>query len=406
MGSGKGRFSFVHSRMVKSLIFSGSVLLIFAFVLLRYEGFFAGISALFKVLRPPIIGVVLAFILNSPFRLLEKRLLWLTERINPKGRPLPRFSYWMGLVLTYLFAGAVVAAIVCIIIPQFAASIRQFTANFDTYYHNAEQLLLANRDTVVFEWLQKWDIEKKLVGLTEYLPDMLLKTFDFTASLFGVVVDLFVGIAFSVYILADKRGLKKMAQGLARLALKQPRYSRFAGAMGLTVDTFSSFFNGQMTEAFILGILCYIGMKVFRFDYAVLISVIIGITNMIPIVGPIAGTIPCALVLLLVSPRQAVWFVLFVIILQQLESNLIYPRVVGNSVGLPPLWVLLAVVLGGGLGGILGMILGIPVLSLLYTYLQNRLREAEPAEASKPAEQPLPASPKPPAKPSPRQRKK
>ena len=154
--------------------------------------------------------------------------------------------------------------------------------------------------------------------------------------------------------------------------------------MKLTVDTFSSFVNGQLTEAFILGVLCYIGMKVFRFDYAVLISVIIGITNMIPIVGPIAGTIPCALVLLLASPRQAVWFVLFVIVLQQLESNLIYPRVVGSSVGLPPLWVLLAVVLGGGLGGILGMILGIPVLSLVYTYLQNRLKELEPEEAPKP----------------------
>jgi len=401
---GKGRFSFIHSRLVKSLIFSGVVLLVFAFILLRYEGFFAGISALFKILRPPIIGVVLAFILNSPFRVLEKRLLWLTEKLNPKKKPLPRLSYWLGLVLTYVLAGAVVAAIVCIIIPQFAASIRQFTANFDTYYHNAERLLLANKDTVVFEWLQKWNIEQKLVGLTEYLPEMLLKTFDFTASIFGVVVDLFVGIAFSVYILADKRGLKKMAQGLAKLVLKQPRYSRFAGTMKLTVDTFSSFFNGQMTEAFILGILCYIGMKVFRFDYAVLISVIIGITNMIPIVGPIAGTIPCALVLLLASPRQAVWFVLFVIVLQQLESNLIYPRVVGSSVGLPPLWVLLAVVLGGGLGGILGMILGIPVLSLLYTYLQNRLKEAEPEEPSKPAAKPLPAAPAP--HPSPKKKRK
>ncbi|MGN0590780.1 AI-2E family transporter [Ruminococcus sp.] len=397
MNSSKGRFSFVHSRLVKSLIFSGAVLLILAFILLRYEGFFAALSTLFQVLRPPIIGVVLAFILNTPFSLLEQRLLWVTERLSPKKKPMPRLAYWLGLVLTYLFAAAVVAAIVCIIIPQFADSIRQFAANFDTYYENVEQLLLSHKDMAVFDWLQQWGIEEKLMGLTEYLPEMLLKTFDFTASLFGVVVDLFVGIAFSVYILADKRGLKKMAQGLAKLALKQPRYSRFAGAMKLTVDTFSSFVNGQLTEAFILGVLCYIGMKVFRFDYAVLISVIIGITNMIPIVGPIAGTIPCALVLLLASPRQAVWFVLFVIVLQQLESNLIYPRVVGSSVGLPPLWVLLAVVLGGGLGGILGMILGIPVLSLVYTYLQNRLRELEPEEAPKP----VPGKPAPAAKPTP-----
>ena len=114
MEPGKGRFSFIHSRLVKSLIFSGGVLLVFAFILLRYEGFFAGISALFKILRPPIIGVVLAFILNSPFRVLERRLLWLTEKLNPKKKPLPRLSYWLGLVLISFVLPAVLTWLIAI----------------------------------------------------------------------------------------------------------------------------------------------------------------------------------------------------------------------------------------------------------------------------------------------------
>ena len=123
-------------------------------------------------------------------------------------------------------------------------------------------------------------------------------------------------------------------------------------------------------DACILGLLCFIGMSIFHFQYPVLISVIIGLTNMIPIVGPIVGTVPCALILLLVEPKQAIWFVVFVIVIQQIDSNLIYPRVVGGSVGLPAMWVLFAVIVGGGLFGVLGMVLGVPVMSLIYVILR------------------------------------
>ena len=125
-------------------------------------------------------------------------------------------------------------------------------------------------------------------------------------------------------------------------------------------------------DACILGLLCFIGMSIFHFQYPVLISVIIGLTNMIPIVGPIVGTVPCALILLLVEPKQAIWFVVFVIVIQQIDSNLIYPRVVGGSVGLPAMWVLFAVIVGGGLFGVLGMVLGVPVMSLIYVILREK----------------------------------
>ena len=121
-------------------------------------------------------------------------------------------------------------------------------------------------------------------------------------------------------------------------------------------------------------------MKIFRFDYAPLISVIIGITNMIPIVGPILGTIPGALILLMVNPIKAVWFVVFIIIIQQIDSNLIYPKVVGNSIGLPGLWVLFAITVGGGLWGILGMIVGVPLVSILYAVILEKIKREEARE--------------------------
>ena len=185
-----------------------------------------------------------------------------------------------------------------------------------------------------------------------------------------------MGIVFSVYILLDKQRLKKNAKTIAKLVFKS-KYNRLEKIMTLAYDTFANFISGQLTEAVILGIMCFIGMSIFRFDYAPLISVIIGITNMIPIVGPILGTIPGAFIQLLVDPIKAVWFVVFIIVIQQIDSNLIYPKVVGNSIGLPALWVLFAITVGGGIGGVLGMILGVPIVSILYALIGEKIRKSE-----------------------------
>ena len=137
----------------------------------------------------------------------------------------------------------------------------------------------------------------------------------------------------------------------------------------LTCDTFARFLSSQFKEALILGVLCWLGMKLFHFPYPALCSVIIGVTNIVPYLGPVIGAVPCALLMLLVKPSAVLWFLLYLTVLQQIESNLIYPRVVGSSIGLPPAWVLGAIVLCGGLFGAAGLILGVPFAAVVYALL-------------------------------------
>ncbi|MBQ8904796.1 MAG: AI-2E family transporter [Ruminococcus sp.] len=376
------RFDFINSTLVKSMIFSGGVLIVLAFIILRYEGFFAVCDAVGDVFRPIAIGILLAFLLNRPFLALERGLLKLTAKCNKKKQPSERLSYVLALVLTYLSAAFLLAGLVGILIPRISESADLFVDNLGGYLTNLETYIERLRATKLFSGLETMDIdiEEKIKGVADYLPDMLLKTYDMTAGLIGAVIDFAVGVVFSIYILADKRRLKKQAQSLSRIVLKK-RYPRFAEIMNLAVTTFSDFASGQCMEAVFIGIFCFIGMQIFGFDYAVLISVIIGMTNMIPIVGPFIGTIPCAFMLLLVDPKQALWFVVFIVVLQQLESNLLYPRVVGKSVGLPPLWVLAAVMIGGGLGGVLGMVIGVPLCSIIYVLVERRIQEEERTSA-------------------------
>lgn len=376
------RFDFINSTLVKSMIFSGGVLIVLAFIILRYEGFFAVCDAVGDVFRPIAIGILLAFLLNRPFLALERGLLRLTAKCNKKKQPSERLSYVLALVLTYLSAAFLLAGLVGILIPRISESADLFVDNLGGYLTNLETYIERLRATKLFSGLETMDIdiEEKIKGVADYLPDMLLKTYDMTAGLIGAVIDFAVGVVFSIYILADKRRLKKQAQSLSRIVLKK-RYPRFAEIMNLAVTTFSDFASGQCMEAVFIGIFCFIGMQIFGFDYAVLISVIIGMTNMIPIVGPFIGTIPCAFMLLLVDPKQALWFVVFIVVLQQLESNLLYPRVVGKSVGLPPLWVLAAVMIGGGLGGVLGMVIGVPLCSIIYVLVERRIQEEERTSA-------------------------
>ena len=185
------------------------------------------------------------------------------------------------------------------------------------------------------------------------------------------MTDSIVGIVISIYALSQKKKLVNHGKRILKAGLKKKYYDRTVELLGMISTTFSSFISGQLTEALILGILCFIGMTVFGFKYAVLISTITALFNLIPFVGPIIGAIPCAFILFLDNPIRAIWFIVFIIVLQQLESNIIYPKVVGNSVGLPAIWVLSAVIVSGSLFGILGMLLAIPTTSVIYELIRR-----------------------------------
>lgn len=377
---------------LKYFVISSAILILAVFLLWKYEITIAFFTKLFKILRPLIIGGAIAFILNRPVVKFQKLYKGLFDKSNtPRKNGKPKTFYTLSIITAYVIFVAIVTAIIWFIIPQLFSSAKFFVSNFDGYYKNFVGIYnkyLGSLDLSLFKDTDILDtVYTKIYSLTEYIPEFLTKTFGVTAGIISGVVDVFIGLIFSVYLIADKKKLKSQVSKVFRVILSDNKYNKLVDFYNLTSKSFSHFINGQLTEAFILGILCFVGMKIFGFEYAVLISVIIGVTNLIPIFGPIFGTIPCALILLLVNPIHALWFVVFIIVLQQIDSNIIYPRVVGNSVGLGPLWTLAAIIIGGGLFGVLGMLLSVPTMSVIYILvgrLVNKKYKEKNDESSNP----------------------
>ena len=366
----------INTPFARTIIFSGVILLLVAFLLMRLETVSTWIGTILSTLRPVIIGAVITLVLHTPVRRLEGFFKHIT-----KGKRFPCSA--VAVILSYLLLFSVLAGIVCIIVPQFSQSLVDFADQFTIYFINFQKFLqtystkgqqlyeLMQQVGLDFAQLKSW-LTDLSVTVSSYIPNLMEKIGTWATSLVSIVVDCFIGLIFSLYMLSGKKRLKAQAKRILQKAFSKENYHRISHYGNITFEIFSNFVGGQLMDACILGLLCFIGMSIFHFQYPVLISVIIGLTNMIPIVGPIVGTVPCALILLLVEPKQAIWFVVFVIVIQQIDSNLIYPRVVGGSVGLPAMWVLFAVIVGGGLFGVLGMVLGVPVMSLIYVILREK----------------------------------
>lgn len=356
---------------LKYFVICALILVLLVFVLWKYKLTLGFLKELFKIIRPLIIGAAIAFILNRPLlkiQSLYKKLFNKDNKLSKSGKE--RTFYALSIATTYVIFLAIVAGIITFIVPQLVSSVTFFIDSFDTYYQNFMKFINDNFSHIDLSWIKNTNIlEKiyqKLYSLTEYIPEFLTTTFGVTKGIISGFADVFIGLIFSVYVLAEKKKLKSQISRTFKVICNQSVYKKITNFYRLFSDTFSHFIAGQLTEAFILGILCFVGMSIFGFEYAVLISVIIGLTNMVPIFGPIIGTIPCSLILLLVNPIHAVWFIVFIIILQQLESNLIYPRVVGGSVGLAPFWTLISIIIGGGVFGVVGMIFAVPTMSVIY----------------------------------------
>ncbi|MBQ8823752.1 MAG: AI-2E family transporter [Ruminococcus sp.] len=364
----------INQTLARTIIFSGIVLLVVAFLLMRMEIVNSWLSSIINTLRPVIIGAVIALVLYMPTCRFEKMF----NRLF-KGRKIP--STILSVVCSYLLLAIILVLLCWIIIPQFVTSLTDFSDKFTVYYINFQKFLQGKNGQQIYNIIQDFGINfaqiKTLVSqiadtISGYVPTILEKLGTWTSGIINVVIDIFIGLVFSFYILAGRKKLKSQIKRILKRFLSDRNYKRIDHYGNLTFDVFSNFISGQLSDAVILGLLCFIAMSIFHFHYAVMISTIIGITNIIPIVGPIVGTIPCAFILLLVDPSQVIWFVIMVIVIQQIDSNFIYPRVVGGSIGLPAMWVLFAVTVGGGLFGMTGLVLGVPMMSVIYAVLKEK----------------------------------
>lgn len=344
--------------------------------LFNYEKIFHLLDSGMKILSPFIIGAVLALILNVPMSAIE-RTMFRPDKNNNYRRITAKIKRPVSLILTLIIFFGVIVLVLYLIIPELIATftrlsedIPDFIKNLSQRFQDSEQL---NR------WLDEMNISKEVVAekIQDILEDgvLILKTVNSTvsvaSSMITTLVNCFIGIFFSVYILLQKERLKNQLYRITTAFLPKKAAELVCHICNMSKSTFSKFLSGQCTEAFILGSLCCIGMSILKFPNAVTIGILVAVTAFIPIVGAFIGVAVGAFLIMVTDFMQAVWFVVFMLILQQVEGNLIYPKVVGQSVGLPSLWVLFAVTVGGAIGGIIGMFISVPICSVLYCLLRE-----------------------------------
>ncbi len=333
----------------------------------------------FAILTPLFVGLAIAFVLSRPCAFFRR----LFDRAFGKSK-LNRLSLPLAVVISYLILFGVVAAVFAFVIPELVFNIGRFASNLSGYVDQAQVWLNGLLSSLHLEQLDlsKLDqvLKNLLDGVLAALSGAVPQLVNLTNSIVTVVINVALSFVFSVYMLAGKDYLLSQCRRIMKAYLPDSLYRRLLDVAALTAGTFSKFVMGQVTDACILGTLTFIGMLIFRFEYALLIAVLIGVSALVPIVGAYVGAFTSALLLAMIDPLRAVWFLIMLVCLQQFEGNVVYPRVVGTSLGLPGIWVLAAVTVGGGLFGFVGMLLSVPVASILYTLVKKdvhkRLGEA------------------------------
>lgn len=382
------------SKQVKELKHFSLILFIILIFVIQITFFLNTFAAFMSMMMPLFIGIIIAFLLHRIMQFYERALHNLMPKIPLKMK---RFFAIVLAYATFLFF---LILIVNIIVPEVIESIRRFAANFNTYLANFEQfsqrvLTTVGYEGTVFNELGKamhldglsFDelIRRFLNFMTPQISRALPNLFSLTTSFIANVITLFIAIFISIYLLIDKEKILKLLKRLILVYGSEAMLNKTQYVGQVVVDTFNRYVVGQLLEACILGTLCFIGMKglgilnIYHFDYALLISVLVGVTALVPILGAYVGGGIAFLLLALISPWQAFVFLVYLIILQQLENNLIYPYVVGNSVGLPPLLVMLAIIIAGAAFGFFGMLVAVPVTSVIYTLIKHDMDEREKA---------------------------
>ncbi len=338
---------------------------------------FGVVKFVFGISQPFIWGGAIAFVMNIPLNGVEKRLLknWRGKRAEKLKRP-------VGIVLSLLLILFILIFVIMTVVPQLGKTVMDLGNKLPAFFDNAmielEKLCASNPQIVGYlEELQNisLDWDKILNGALDFLQNgvgsVVTSTVSVASTIIGVAVNVVVALIFSIYVLSQKERLGDQGRRILKAYMPEKINAQVLRVLELLSSNFSSFISGQCLEAVILGTMFVITLTVFRIPYALLIGVLIAFTALIPIVGAFIGCVVGAFLILVDSPMKALIFVIIFLVLQQIEGNLIYPHVVGNSVGLPSMWVLVAVTLGGSLMGIAGMLLFIPLVSTAYTLLRD-----------------------------------
>ena len=357
--------------------------LLFYFAVGNITVFGNAVSRLVSILAPFIWGLVICYLLSPLMRSVENRLfLPLARKLYRKNKKNDgrRFARALTVVFCEIVLILVLVALVYLIIPQMLSSVQTLISNSGVYVDNLSKWadglfenypvlddylggFLDNFNTNLGNWLE-----------TKLLPRVGSVVTSVTSGVYGVaksIYNLIIGIIVSIYLLSDKEGFVAAVKRMTYSVFSVETADRLRSGLNFVDRTFMSFLYGKLLDSLIIGIICYIVCSILKMPYTLLVSVIVGVTNIIPFFGPLIGAVPSALIILMVDPTKCLIFIIFVIILQQIDGNIIGPRILGNSTGITGFWVMFSIILGGGLFGFWGLLLGVPVFVVIYSLVTN-----------------------------------
>lgn len=338
---------------------------------------FKGIGMAFGIAAPFIVGGVIAFILNIPMKAIEEKILgkWKGKAADSLKRPI-------SMLLAIIFVILIIVLVVITVVPQIKSAANVLGQKIPAFINNvvveleelSEKYPQLEEQVAALEEIEvNWQsIGNTVIGfLRNGVGSMLTSTFSVASGIIGGVVNAVISFIFALYILSQKEKLADQGRRILSAYLPEKANAYALKVFSLAYKNFSKFITGQCLEAVILGAMFIVAMSIFRMPYAFMVGVLIAFTALIPVVGAFIGCVVGAFLILIENPILALWFIVLFLVLQQLEGNLIYPKVVGSSVGLPSIWVLMAVSLGGSLFGVTGMLFFIPLLSTIYALFRE-----------------------------------
>ncbi len=352
----------------------------FALFLINLATIFEGIAFVGGLLSPFIYGFAFAYLLFPVVRLTENGLKrWFATFKKPlKPKTAHKLARILGIFASLILAGLIITALISMIIPQLLESLTNFFESIPGYVLEVEAwaMQLSQSSDVFIVPLSDivesvtQSLEQTVANLVPTVNGMLVNLTEGVRGVFTTLLNILVGLIISVYVLYSKERFAAQAKKLLYAVFPVKGTNSTLRTLRHTNDMFMRFFVGKLVDSLIIGMLCFILMTIFQFPFALLISVVIGVTNIVPFFGPFIGAIPCGILLLLEDPMSALYFGILILALQQFDGNILGPKILGDSTGLSSFWVIFAILLGGGLFGFIGMIAGVPIFAVIYTFVK------------------------------------
>jgi len=363
-----------------------AIVVLFNFLLNQHVAIKEAATTLVKILLPIILGFVIAFLVNPLMKWFEVSFFAIFDKKAPDRRYLPKWKKnlyrVLSMVFSYLFILILLACFIIAVIPQISDSIVNISILFPKYKENFQEWFnnLTLKYPEVYKYLGNYIKENEAIidnwtdtTLVPWLTQLASKSSVYLLTIFKALKDFIIGFIVSIYVLSKKELFKGQAKKIVYSLFNVKNGNVIIKNVRMASDKFAGFIIGKIVDSLIIGLLCFVGCQIMRMEYPVLLALIIGVTNIIPFFGPVIGAIPCLFLLLVINPLHALYFLIFIIILQQLDGNVIGPKILGSSTGISSFWVIFAITVFGGFWGVPGMIVGVPLMAVIYTLIQSAL---------------------------------